>query len=73
MGAGVAGLFLVILLERARILYQVYERAKGVKRLGKQTALVCASNTYGRFPAKSSSIHSTLSYFFLAYRSPLCP
>ena len=36
VGAGVAGLFLAILLERAGIPYQVYERAKGVKPLGRQ-------------------------------------
>ncbi|OAQ28367.1 FAD/NAD(P)-binding domain-containing protein [Linnemannia elongata AG-77] len=34
VGAGVAGLFLAILLERAGIPYQVYERAKEVKPLG---------------------------------------
>lgn len=36
VGAGVAGLFLAILLERAGIPYQVYERAKEVKPLGMQ-------------------------------------
>ena len=37
VGAGVAGLFLAILLERAGISYQLYERAKEVKPLGKHT------------------------------------
>ena len=33
-GAGVAGLFLAILLDRAGIPYQIYERAREVKPLG---------------------------------------
>ena len=35
VGAGIAGLFLAILLDRAGIPYEIYERAKEVKPLGK--------------------------------------
>ncbi|KAG0070030.1 hypothetical protein BGZ90_012782 [Linnemannia elongata] len=34
IGAGLAGLLLAILLDKAGIPYQIYERAKGVKPLG---------------------------------------
>lgn len=36
VGAGLAGLFLAILLDKAGIPYQIYERAKEVKPLGKK-------------------------------------
>jgi 2-polyprenyl-6-methoxyphenol hydroxylase-like FAD-dependent oxidoreductase len=36
VGAGLAGLLLGILLDKAGIPYQIYERAKEVKPLGKQ-------------------------------------
>ncbi|KAF9971106.1 hypothetical protein BGZ65_010627, partial [Modicella reniformis] len=46
-GAGLSGLFLAILLERAGILYHVYERAPTVKPLG--AALVLNANILPAF------------------------
>lgn len=34
VGAGIAGVFLGILLDRAKIPYEIYERAASVKQLG---------------------------------------
>jgi flavin-dependent dehydrogenase len=41
VGAGIAGLFLAILLDKAGIPYEIYERAKEVKPLGKQLLNTC--------------------------------
>lgn len=41
-GAGLAGLFLGILLERAAISYEIFERSAEIKPLGR--SLFCANN-----------------------------